>query len=122
MALLTLFTGLCAVFSTPAHAALTFCNRTEGAIEAALGRREGDVWSSEGWWMLDPGHCSKVLAGPLSDRFYFYFATALVRPAKNQGPVTWSGKYQFCTSNQPFHIEGDSDCESKGTVTRGRTR
>jgi uncharacterized membrane protein len=98
---------------------MTFCNRTDGAIEAALGRRQDDVWTSEGWWMLEPGQCSKVLAGPLTERFYFYFATSLVRPAKDQDPFTWGGKYQFCTSNKPFMVEGDADCEGKGYITRG---
>lgn len=71
--------------------------------------------------MLEQGQCVKVLAGPLTDRFYFYYATALVRPAKDQDPLTWSGKYQFCTANHAFNVDGDSDCEGKGKgyITRG---
>lgn len=111
--------GIAAVFSLPTQASMTFCNRTDGAIEAALGKRENDSWTSEGWWLIEPGHCSKVLGGPLTDRFYFYYATALVKPAADQNPFTWGGKYQFCTSNQPFKIEGDAECEDKGLITRG---
>ncbi len=98
---------------------MTFCNRTQNPIEAALGRRNEDVWTSQGWWRLEPGQCSKVLGGLLTDRFYFYYATSLVRPDKDKEPFVWNGKYQFCTDRKPFQIEGDGDCESKGAVTRG---
>jgi len=103
----------------PAFAALTYCNRTQNPIQAALGLRQDETWKSKGWWRLEPGQCSKVLGGNLTERFYYYNAISLFKPAKDKDAYAWTGKFQFCTQNQPFDIEGDGDCESKGFITRG---
>jgi len=103
----------------PAHAAMVFCNRTQGTIEAALGYREDAVWISEGWWQIEPGQCARVYGRPLTQRFYFYYATALTAPTPDKAPFTWAGKYQFCTDTKAFRVEGDGDCEGKGFSPRG---
>jgi uncharacterized membrane protein len=108
-----------------ARAALVFCNRTQQPIEAALGHREhndddaGDVWISEGWWRIEPGQCSRVYGQPLTERFYFYHATALAPSAPGKKPFIWQGKYQFCTDAKAFKIEGDGDCEGRGYRVKG---
>jgi uncharacterized membrane protein len=108
-----------------AKAALVFCNRTQQPIEAALGHREhgdddqGDIWISEGWWRIEPGQCSRVFGQPLTERFYFYHATALAPSSPGKKPFVWQGKYQFCTDAKAFKIEGDGDCEGRGYRVKG---
>jgi uncharacterized membrane protein len=108
-----------------AHASLVFCNRTQQPIEAALGHREhgdddaADTWISEGWWRIEPGQCSRVFGQPLTERFYFYHATALSPTSPGKKPFVWQGKYQFCTDAKAFKIEGDGDCEGRGYRVKG---
>lgn len=107
----------------PAAAAMVFCNRTQQPLEAALGHREhnddGDIWVSEGWWRIEPGQCSRVYGQPLTERFYFYHATALSPNEAGRKPNVWQGKYQFCTDTKAFRIEGDGDCEGRGYKVKG---
>lgn len=105
-------------FSGTAYAALSFCNKTSGPVEAAVGYRSEsrdrtEKWVSEGWWRIEPGQCARVYAGPLSQRFYFYHAQALTEETKDSSPTVWSGKYVFCTDNKAFRVEGDVDCLSR---------
>ena len=102
----------------PAEAALSFCNRTSGAIEAAVGYRgedkeKDDNWISEGWWRIEPGQCARVVAQPLSQRFYYYYGRALTKVIKDAPPTEWSGKYSLCTDNKAFRAEGDNCAAQK---------
>jgi uncharacterized membrane protein len=103
-----------------AEAAMVFCNRTQAPLEAALGYR-GDTadWVSEGWWRIEPDQCARVFGQALTDRFYFYYATSLVRVAKDKPPFVWGGKYQFCADTKAFKASGDTDCENRGYQTKG---
>jgi uncharacterized membrane protein len=107
-----------------ANAALSFCNRTAGPLEAALGYRDdsdttAQNWVSEGWWRIEPGQCARVFGQPLAARFYFYYAHALTQVTKDVAPTTWSGKYIFCTDDKAFRIEGDGDCPSRNYTATG---
>ena len=123
------FTALSALILTSltpasAHAAMSFCNRTSGAVEAALGYRDeandkSQSWISEGWWRIEPGQCARVFNQPLTQRFYFYHAHALTQKSKDEPPTTWSGKYMFCTDNKAFRVEGDTDCAARNYQSTG---
>jgi uncharacterized membrane protein len=107
-----------------AYAAMSFCNRSEGPIEAALGYREdGDgateSWMSEGWWRIESGQCARVYGQPLTQRFYFYYAHALTQTSKDTAPTVWSGKYIFCTDDKAFRVEGDTDCPARNFQSTG---
>jgi uncharacterized membrane protein len=102
-----------------AKAAMVFCNRTLTPIEAALGYREEENWVSEGWWQIEPGQCARVFGRPFTQRFYFYYGTALATTGKDKPPFVWSGKYEFCTDTKAFRVEGDGNCEAQGYQTRG---
>ena len=115
--------GLC-LAPRPAHAAMSFCNRTGTPVEAALGYRSdsdetSDNFISEGWWRIEPGQCARVYGQPLMQRFYFYYAHALTQTSKDTPPTTWTGKYMFCTDDKAFKIEGDSDCASRNYQSVG---
>jgi uncharacterized membrane protein len=110
---------------SPAHAAMSFCNRTSTPIEAALGYRDdqgndaGQVWTSEGWWRIEPGQCARVYGEALSQRFYFYYGRALSAVVKDEAPTVWSGKYMFCTDDKAFRVTGDGDCASRNYQSTG---
>jgi uncharacterized membrane protein len=110
------FSGLAA---RPAEAAMVFCNRTQNPIEAALGYRETVDWVTEGWWHIEPGQCARVFGNPLTQRFYFYYATSLTSSVPSKPPLIWSGKYELCTDAIAFRIEGDDNCETRHYRTQG---
>ncbi|MDE2029333.1 MAG: DUF1036 domain-containing protein [Alphaproteobacteria bacterium] len=107
-----------------ARAALSFCNRTQAPIEAAIGYH-GDTgggdrdWVSEGWWRIEPGQCARVYGENLTQRFYFYYAYALTQTAKDTPPTVWAGKYTLCTGDKAFRIRGDNNCIARGYRATG---
>ncbi|MDD4616462.1 MAG: DUF1036 domain-containing protein [Alphaproteobacteria bacterium] len=112
------------VVSFGAQAAMSFCNTTKTAIEAALAYRALDeenkeTWVSEGWWRIEPGQCARVFTAPLDQRFYFYFARALSASSPDASPYEWSGKYPFCTAKKAFRIVGDRECAARQYLTSG---
>ncbi len=120
--LVTLF--VCASLSASAWAALSFCNRTNGTIEAAVGYRDSvkedrGAWISEGWWRIEPGQCARVYADPLSQRFYFYYAHALAAATHDTPSVEWGGKYAFCIDSKAFRAAGDESCASRHYQSAG---
>jgi uncharacterized membrane protein len=101
------------LMSSPVLAAMSFCNHTQNAIEAAFGYRENTGWISEGWWRIEPATCARVFGDSLTQRFYFYYATSLAPKVKNKQPLTWTGKYKLCVDTKAFRIEGDEECEQR---------
>ncbi|MGB9152805.1 MAG: DUF1036 domain-containing protein [Alphaproteobacteria bacterium] len=121
---MTLFAVGAVVTPHHAYAAMSFCNRSSVALEAALGYRENtesasESWVSEGWWRIEPGQCARVYGQPLSQRFYFYYAHALTQATKDAPPTVWSGKYIFCTDDKAFRVEGDADCPARNYQSTG---
>ena len=89
---------------------LTFCNRTQDVVWAALARETQGKKVSKGWWHLQPGQCEKVIRDRLAERFVYAFA-------ERSGEGTdqpWKGQFSFCTRAQLFEIEGAEDCEGRG--------
>jgi len=124
LALATTLLTLALGTPSPAQAALSFCNRSAGPLEAALGYRDdadptSQTWISEGWWRIEPGQCARVYGQPLNQRFYFYYAHALTQTTKDAPPTTWSGKYIFCTDDKAFRVEGDTDCAPRNFQSTG---
>ena len=110
--------------TSPSYAAMSFCNRTNNAVEAALGYRTNaeeaaDNFVSEGWWRIEPGQCARVYGQPLTQRFYFYYAHALTQSTPDTPPTIWAGKYVFCTDDKAFKIDGDNDCTTRNYQATG---
>jgi len=103
---LSLLTGLT---TGPAWASLEICNGSSVHRSVAIGYSKDDVWTSEGWWNLDPGQCATPVEGALEQRYYYYRAEA------EDGSFPGDG-YTFCTTTGSFTIVGDEDCESRGYV------
>lgn len=108
--LFALFLSLCgtALFaSAPAQAELDICNETDSKRSVAIGYRDDGVWTSEGWWVIEPGDCKRVVGGDLKKRYYYYRATAKGSEFEGEG-------FFFCTQSDPFTIVGDENCKERG--------
>ncbi len=109
--------GVCALllslFALPfacdlAWADFRLCNRTQSRVGVAVGYKENDVWTTEGWWNIAANSCETVLRGDLVARFYYLYAVDY-----DQGGE-WSGRAFMCTRDKEFTIRGTEDCLARG--------
>ncbi|MBY0423036.1 MAG: DUF1036 domain-containing protein [Parvularculaceae bacterium] len=90
---------------------LTFCNKTETAVWSALGQSdERGIYTSRGWWKLEPGDCSKVIKGAVSgDHVYVY---GVIDDGPNERRLA-GGDKALCTNAVKFDIANDSPCSEQ---------
>jgi uncharacterized membrane protein len=93
---------------TMAHADFRVCNGTQGRVGVAIGYKDNDIWSTEGWWNVAANSCETLMRGPLVARFYYLYAIDY-----DQGGE-WSGKAFMCTRDKEFTIKGNQDCLARG--------
>ena len=97
----------------PANANFTVCNKSAHPMRVALGRYDGVLWTSKGWWVVAPKKCAELVAGRLDARYYYLYAT-------NEQFGVWSGPKNFCvTVFMKFTIPGRSECEARGYYRLG---
>lgn len=94
--------------ASAALADLRLCNRTDSRIGVALGYKDGEHWTTEGWWNIPPGTCETLVRGQLIARYYYLYAQDY-----DQGGE-WSGKAFLCTRDKEFTIQGIADCLARG--------
>src|SRR5262245_58916536 len=82
----------------PARADFRLCNNTSNKIGIAVGYKENDGWTTEGWWNLAARSCETVLRGALVARFYYIYAVDYDRGGE------WSGQAFMCTREKEFTI------------------
>ncbi|MEL7128881.1 MAG: DUF1036 domain-containing protein [Pseudomonadota bacterium] len=90
---------------------LTLCNRTDGRVWSAIGRRKGDGWESRGWWLLEAGGCARVIDEPLLQTEHFVFGE-LEDPDGGPPRTLLRGSDVFCIARSKFVISGREDCGS----------
>lgn len=95
-------------FSAVAHADFRVCNKTQSRVGVAIGYKDNDVWSTEGWWNVAANSCETLIRGPLVARFYYIYAIDY-----DQGGE-WAGKAFMCTQGNQFTIKGNKDCLARG--------
>lgn len=103
-----------------AEAGLIICNETGGPAAAAIARQRGDIWESRGWWRLQPGGCTRVLATRLEAADVFYYAERLTGAA--HPPALNGGTERFCQAPSRFLAEGRSGCAQRGYTEAGFRR
>ncbi|MEW6254717.1 MAG: DUF1036 domain-containing protein [Pseudomonadota bacterium] len=91
-----------------AFADFRLCNRTPSRVGVAVGYKENDVWTTEGWWNIAANSCETLLRGDLVARFYYLYAVDY-----DQGGE-WSGRAFMCTRDKEFTIRGTEDCLARG--------
>jgi uncharacterized membrane protein len=92
----------------PAKADFRLCNNTTNRVGIAVGYKENESWTTEGWWNLAARSCETVLRGSLVARFYYIYAVDYDRGGE------WSGQAFMCTREKEFTIRGTEDCLARG--------
>lgn len=90
---------------------LTLCNRTDGRVWSAVGRRKGEGWESRGWWLLEAGGCARVIDEPLLQTEHFVFGE-LEDPDGGPARTLSRGADVFCIARSKFAISGRENCEA----------
>jgi uncharacterized membrane protein len=110
---LALLAGSLLIGAAPAWADLRMCNTTSSRVGVAIGYRDAQGWTTEGWWNISPRGCETLLRGTLAARFYYVHAVDYDKGGE------WTGKSVMCTRNKEFTIRGIEDCLARGFERAG---
>ena len=94
--------------STPAKADFRLCNNTGSRVGIALGYKDAEGWTTEGWWNVPARTCETLLRGALVARYYYIYAVDYDRGGE------WSGHAYMCSREKEFTIRGIGDCLARG--------
>jgi uncharacterized membrane protein len=94
--------------AAPAAADFRLCNNTASRVGVAVGYKDSDGWTTEGWWNLPARTCETVLKGNLVARFYYVYAIDYDHGGE------WMGQAFMCTRDKEFTIRGIGDCLARG--------
>jgi uncharacterized membrane protein len=108
-----LVTAAFTLTAEPARADFRLCNNTGNRVGIAVGYKENEGWTTEGWWNISARSCETVLRGSLVARFYYIYAVDYDRGGE------WSGKAFMCTRDKEFTIRGIEDCLARGYEKTG---
>jgi uncharacterized membrane protein len=92
----------------PAAADFRLCNNTPSRVGVAIGYKDADGWTTEGWWNLPARTCETLFKGNLVARYYYIYAVDYDRGGE------WIGQAYMCTRDKEFTIRGISDCLARG--------
>jgi len=92
----------------PAAADFRLCNNTSSRVGIALGYKDADGWTTEGWWNLPARTCETVFKGNLVARYYYVYAIDYDHGGE------WMGQAYMCTRDKEFTIRGIGDCLARG--------
>src|SRR2546421_2915798 len=106
--ILCLACALLVLFAAPAAADFRLCNNTGSRVGIAIGYKDSEGWTTEGWWNLAARSCETLVKGQLVARFYYVYAVDYDRGGE------WSGKAFMCTRDKEFTIRGIEDCLARG--------
>ena len=92
------------------------CNNTSSRVGIALGYKDADGWTTEGWWNVSSRSCETLLRGNLVARFYYIYALDYDRGGE------WSGQAFMCSRDKEFTIKGTENCLARGFDRTGYLR
>ncbi len=101
------FAVMC-LWSSPAAADFRLCNNTASRVGIALGYKDAEGWTTEGWWNVSSRACETLLRGTLVARFYYIYALDYDRGGE------WSGQAFMCSRDKEFTIKGTENCLARG--------
>ena len=100
-----------ALFACSAQAALAdfrLCNNTGSRVGVAIGYKDAEGWTTEGWWNVAGRSCETLLRGALVARYYYIYAVDYDRGGE------WSGHAFMCSREKEFTIRGSDNCLARG--------
>lgn len=100
--------ALIVICTSSAKADFRLCNNTGSRVGIALGYKDAEGWTTEGWWNLSARSCETLLRGTLVARFYYVYAIDYDRGGE------WSGQAYMCTRDKEFTLRGTEDCLARG--------
>jgi uncharacterized membrane protein len=100
--------GLICLSAGPAAADFRLCNNTASRVGIALGYKDAEGWTTEGWWNVSSRACETLLRGTLVARFYYIYALDYDRGGE------WSGQAFMCSRDKEFTIKGTENCLARG--------
>ena len=103
-----LFVLLLAGTAYPAKADFRLCNNTGSRVGVAIGYKDNEGWTTEGWWNVSSRSCETLLRGALVARYYYIYAVDYDRGGE------WSGKAYMCSREKEFTIRGTENCLARG--------
>src|SRR3569832_501531 len=95
---------LAALWTSPAAADFRLCNNTASRVGIALGYKDAEGWTTEGWWNVSSRSCETLLSGTLDARYYYIYALDYDRGGE------LSGQAFFCSRDKYFTIRGAYNC------------
>jgi uncharacterized membrane protein len=94
--------ALAATSVSPAHAALTLCNRTSYILYAATSAVQSPNSETQGWTRIVPGECQLARKEPLTAQSYLVYARSGIA---HSGPSrAWGGANPVCVKDTNFSI------------------
>jgi len=100
--------SLLCLWNNPAAADFRLCNNTSSRVGIALGYKDAEGWTTEGWWNVSSRSCETLLKGALVARFYYIYALDYDRGGE------WSGQAYMCSRDKEFTIKGTENCLARG--------
>src|SRR6201986_2516777 len=96
------------LWTSPAAADFRLCNNTSSRVGVALGYKDVDGWTTEGWWNVSSRSCETLLKGTLIARYYYIYALDYDHGGE------WSGQAFMCSRDKEFTIKGADNCLARG--------
>ena len=96
------------LWNSSAAADFRLCNNTSSRVGIALGYKDAEGWTTEGWWNVSSRSCETLLRGTLVARFYYIYALDYDRGGE------WSGQAFMCSRDKEFTIKGADNCLARG--------
>jgi uncharacterized membrane protein len=96
------------LWTSPAAADFRLCNNTSSRVGVALGYKDAEGWTTEGWWNVSSRSCETLLRGTLIARYYYIYALDYDRGGE------WSGQAFMCSRDKEFTIKGTENCLARG--------
>ncbi len=93
---------------SPALADFRLCNNTGSRVGVAIGYKDAEGWTTEGWWNISARTCDTLLRGELVARYYYIYAVDYDRGGE------WSGHALMCSREKEFTIRGTDNCLARG--------
>ena len=94
--------------SEPARADFRLCTTTGSRVGVAIGYKDAEGWTTEGWWNISARSCDTRLRGALVARYYYIYAGDYDRGGE------WSGHAFMCSREKEFTIRGTDNCLARG--------